>query len=169
MIFSLIVLFVVSSVFGGSFDCNYVDMGFNVIQPVDQCAVGKNTPQSIMSMKHVCIDEYTLESRIYNSDSNCNGNNYSIINTFDCTSNSTFVKCDCSFDKEAKCSLVADTQYVKNKNGECDQTQIMEHRTYIVESDEIPKSFIDNNCFERKSDNKSLVRLMFICAFFLYH
>lgn len=166
MIFSVISLFAITSTFGVSFDCNYIDMGFNVIQPVGQCVIGKNTANKVMSMEHLCVDEYTLQSRIYSGDSNCNGNNYEIINTFDCNSNSTFVKCDCSFNNDnAKCSLVQDIQYIKDKDGECDKDSVIEHRTYIVEDDQIPKSFIDNNCFERKSDNKSLVNF---CIYFIF-
>lgn len=166
MIFSVISLFAITSTFGVSFDCNYIDMGFNVIQPVGQCVIGKNTANKVMSMEHLCVDEYTLQSRIYSGDSNCNGNNYEIINTFDCNSNSTFVKCDCSFNNDnAKCSLVQDIQYIKDKDGECDKDSVIEHRTYIVEDDQIPKSFIDNNCFERKSDNKSLVNF---CIYFMH-
>ena len=143
-------------------------MGFNVVQPVGQCVIGKNTQNRRMSIEHICIDEYTLQSRIYNDNSNCNGNNYDIINTYDCNSNSTFVNCDCSFNKEEQCSLVDDIQYKQNENDECDKEYVIEHRTYIVDSNEIPKSFIDNNCFERKSDNKRLVQLFYILCIHIY-
>mmetsp|Transcript_55447 Transcript_55447/g.88426 ORF Transcript_55447/g.88426 Transcript_55447/m.88426 type:complete len:176 (+) Transcript_55447:15-542(+) len=154
MFFSVISLLTVSA-FGASFDCNHIDMGFHVVHPVGQCVVGKSTPNAEMSMEHLCIDEYTVESRLYEGTTDCHGNNYQVMNTFNCDSNSTFVACDCSHSKDTQCSLVQDIQYAQKADGECDLEQVIEHRTYIVDPTEIPKSFIDNNCFQRKSDNKN--------------
>eukprot|EP01083_Nonionella_stella_P029540 81272_1 len=106
-------------------------------------------------MKHNCIDGYTLQSRIYQSNMDCDGDDYEIVNTFDCTSNSTFVSCDCSHDEQRQCAAVTDTQYIKQKNGECDTSKVTDHRTYIVHSNEIPKSFIDSNCFQRETNKKN--------------
>ena len=155
MIFSVMYLFAVSA-YTMSLNCNYIDMGFNVIHPVSSCVVGKYRDNQVMSMEHICMDQFTVQSRLYDNNAECNGDDYQVLNTFNCNSNSTFVKCDCSFTEEEQCSLVTDIQYKKAKDGECDTSQIMDHRTYIVDSNEIPAAFMDdNNCFERKSDNKS--------------
>ncbi len=107
-------------------------MGFDVIQPVG-CVLRQNKDNVVMSMEHQCIDLFTIESRMY-SNENCDGNEYEIVNKYDCNSNTTFVKCNCSFNEEKKCSLVTDIQYTKNENGECDKSQFIHHRTYIVNS-----------------------------------
>eukprot|EP01084_Bolivina_argentea_P065521 119419_1 len=136
-----------------AFDCNYIDMGWNVVHPINQCVIGRNTPShGMMSMAHTCIDKFTVESKMF-ATNDCSGD-FEIVATHDCNSNTTFTKCDCSFNKEATCSLVTDIQYVKQKNGECDKTKFTDKRTYLVHPTEIPKSFIDSNCFERQSDNK---------------
>ena len=143
------------STYGGSFDCNHIDMGFNVIHPTDTCVIGKRNKDTVMSMEHQCIDGNTVESRIYESNMNCRGSNYQIDNTFDCSSNSTFVSCDCSHSPQSKCSTVTDVQWTKEKNGECDTSKMTDHRTYIVKDNEVPKSFTDSNCFQRKASSKS--------------
>eukprot|EP00483_Globobulimina_turgida_P007380 UN07394 len=141
------------SVNGLSFDCNHIDMGWNVIHPIGQCVIGRNSASNgMMSMQHNCIDEWTAQSSVYDTN-DCSGNDFEIVATHDCRSNTTsFIKCNCSFNKNEQCSLVTDIQYVKQKNGECDKSQFTDKRTYIVDSNEVPKSFIDSNCFERQSD-----------------
>eukprot|EP00483_Globobulimina_turgida_P009397 UN09416 len=135
------------------FDCNHIDMGWSVIHPIGPCVIGRNSASNgMMSMQHHCIDEWTAQSRIYTTN-NCSGHDFEIVATHNCRSNTTSnVKCNCSFNTDEQCSLVTDIQYVKQRNGECDKSQFTDKRTYIVQSHEVPKSYIDSNCFERQSD-----------------
>ena len=147
-----------ATIFGEVLECNYINMGFNLIQPANECAVGKSTGGTEMSMGHFCIDNLNkIETRIW-SNNDCSGNQYEITNTFDCNSNTTFVKCNCQSQSTSICTTVIDTQYVKEKDGGCDTSQITEFRKYIVDNQQqqqCPDTFIDNNCFERSCNKKS--------------
>ena len=154
-ILSCLFLFV-SSTFAVSFDCNYINLGFNVVQPVGECVINGNKQNTEMSMAHYCIDDQFIESRLYDKN-NCNGNSYEIINVYDCNSNSSFVKCNCKSSQKNICPTITDIQYKKNNDGSCDKSFIIESRTYLVDDiDDVPQSLMDdNNCFERKSTKQS--------------
>mmetsp|Transcript_12851 Transcript_12851/g.11440 ORF Transcript_12851/g.11440 Transcript_12851/m.11440 type:complete len:179 (+) Transcript_12851:66-602(+) len=152
MIFIFINLLIVSIY--ASFDCNYVDMGFGLTQPVNECTVGKTRDNGEqMSIEYVCIDAYNLESRIYYDTLNCDNDDYEIVQTFKCNSNSThFVECNCSFYKGEQCPIFTDIEYIKHENGSCDKSQINQYRLYVADPIEIPEPLdVDSNCFERKS------------------
>ena len=146
---------VVSTMFAAPLQCNYIDMGFNLIQPVNECVIGKLRSDEPMSMAHYCVDGNKVESRVWWNTNDCSSNEYSVINTYDCNSNTTFVKCNCQSESNAICTTVTYTQYVKQPSGGCDTSQITEFRQYIVEEEECPESFIDSNCFERACNKKS--------------
>ena len=129
-------------------------MGFNLVQPVNECVIGKTKEDSFMSMGHFCIDGNKVESRIWSGSNDCDGDNYQITNTFDCINNSTFVKCNCESQSNQVCTTVIDKQYKKKQDGGCDTQQVIEFRQYILgQNERCPDSFIDSNCFERQCLN----------------
>lgn len=166
MIFVTISLLLLLSVDAASYDCDYIDMGFNLIQPVNECVVGKERDDGLMSIKYVCIDDdHLVESRIYKNTINCDNDDYYVVTTFECNSDRSFVKCSCSFynddnnnDKEKtskNCPIIKDIEYSQYENGSCDTSKINQYRVYIADPNEIPEplEMDNNNCFERVSDN----------------
>ena len=140
--------------YGVSFECNYVDMGFGLIQPANECAVGKKSDNGDkMSIEYVCIENNRIESRIYRDTLRCDNDNFQVVQTFKCGSNSThFVKCDCSFDHDIQCPIFTDIEYDKDESGSCDKLSINQYRLYVADPMEIPQALdVDSNCFERKS------------------
>jgi len=148
-----------------TYECNFVDMGFGIMQPANQCVIGKAAPnQEHMSMEHICIDPYSVESRLY-TNSNCEGAKYEVLHTFSCEEDDSFVKCQCHHDATQQCPTITDYRYVKRDDGSCDKTQATEFRKHVVmDSDDLPQPMqLENQCFERVShcerDEQSMVTM----------
>jgi len=140
--------------------CNYIDLGFNVVQPVNECVITKSRGDTAMSMGHFCVDGNRIESRVW-ATPDCSGHEFEVANTFDCNSNSSFVECDCQFGARAHsvatnmCTTITDIQYAKRADGGCDTNQVTEYRQYITDSEQCPDSFLDSNCFQRSCHKQS--------------
>merc|ERR1719300_515553 len=88
-------LSLVFSVESLTYECNFVNMGFGVIQPVGQCVIGKHAQyEAPMSMEQICIDPYTVETRLYQN-MDCDGDTYEVVDQFDCQDEAEFVECEC--------------------------------------------------------------------------
>eukprot|EP01084_Bolivina_argentea_P079438 144103_1 len=162
--FAAFCLLFVSTTFTESLavSCNYIDLGFNVIQPTNKCVIGqhKDNGDSPMSMAHFCVSNNQIESRIWYNNMDCSGNEYVVSKTFDCNSNDTFVECNCqSIQQQPKqeCSTVTDTRYVKRKDGSCDRSKVVEFRRYLInELQTCPDTFIDANCLQRTCNHSDI-------------
>jgi len=154
--FLIIISLVFGAIYATPLNCNYINMGFNLIQPVNECVIGKTKADSLYSMAHFCVGGNKVESRVWSESNDCQGDNYQITNTFDCSSNSTFVKCNCRSEPKQVCTTVIDKQFKKKEDGGCDTKQVTEFRQYIINEDQqCPDSFIDSNCFERSCQNNN--------------
>jgi len=106
-------LVIAASIYPSIRSQNYVDMGFGIVHPVNECVRGETASTLGMSMEFICTDATTVEMRMYEKNDQCDGQYYSA-NTFDCSSTSSFVKCDCSLwteDSESKTCTEKKNQY----------------------------------------------------------
>lgn len=103
-------------------------MGFGIVQPVGQCVIGKQAKyEEPMSMEQICIDPYTVETRLY-SNMDCDGDKFEVIDQFDCGSDHSFVKCECHHHVSEQCPLITDYRYLKRDDGTCDKSVYCLHR-----------------------------------------
>lgn len=152
----MVSFFIVSLILsiGTSFECNYVDMGFGLTQPANECAVGKTRDDGEqISIQYLCIENNMIESRIYYDTLNCDNDDFEVVKTFKCATNSThFVECDCSFGDDVQCPIFTDIAYAKDEDGSCNTERIDQYRLYVADKEDVPEPLdVDSNCFERKS------------------